>query len=78
MCKVLAELNIYLISLSDTIRHQVLSVLARRYDAFAVDDDDVGYTTLIEHRIETGKSLLFRKKARPVPYELRIFIERAR
>ena len=76
LCKMLAELKIDLISVSDAIRHQLVSVLARRLDAFAVDDDDVGHTTLIEHRIETGNSLPFRQRARPVPYARRIFIER--
>ena len=53
LCKVLAELKIDLISVSDAIRHQLVSVLARRLVALAVDDDDVGHTTLNEHRIET-------------------------
>ena len=48
LCKVLAELKIDLISVSEAIRHQLVSVLARRLDAFAVDDDDVGHTTLID------------------------------
>ena len=47
LCKVLAELKIDLISVSDSIRHQLFSVLARLLDAFAVDDYDVGHTTLI-------------------------------
>ena len=75
LCKVLAELKIELISVSDAIRHQFVSVLARRLDAFAVDDDNVGQTTLFEHRIETGNRLPFRQKGRPVPYAHRIFIE---
>ena len=72
----MAELKIDLISVSDAIRHQLVSVLARRLDAFAVDDDNVGQTTLFEHRIETGNRLPFRQKGRPVPYARRIFIER--
>ena len=31
---------------------------------------------MIEHRIETGNSIPFRQRARPVPYARRIFIER--
>ena len=57
LCKVLTELKIDLISVSDSILHELVSVWARRLDASAGDDDDVGYTTLIEHRIETGNSL---------------------
>ena len=77
LCKVLAEVKIDFIPVSHSIRHQVVSVLARRLDSFAVDDDDGGHTTLIEHRIETGNSLPFRQRARPVPYARRIFIESA-
>ena len=71
-----AELKIDLISVSDAIKHQLVSGLARRLDAFAVDDEDVGHTTLIDLRIETGNSLPFRQTARPVPYAPRIFTER--
>ena len=53
-----------------------MSVLLRRIDAFAVDADDVGHTTLSEHRIETGNSLHFRQRARLLPYARRILIER--
>ena len=63
-----------MISLSYAILDQLVSVLARQLNAFAVDDDDVGHTTLIEHRIETG--IPFRQRARPLPYAGRIFIER--
>ena len=51
LSKVLAELKIDMISVRDSIRHQLVSVLARRLDAFAGVDDDVWYTTLIEHGI---------------------------
>ena len=42
-----------------------------------LDDDDVGYMTLIENRIETSNQVPFRQKDRPVPYARRNFIERA-
>ena len=77
LCKVLAEKKFVLICVSDSIRHQLMSVLARRLDAFAADDDDVGYTTVREHRIETRNSLPFRQKNRPARYARRNFIERA-
>ena len=41
LCNVLAEQKIELISVSDTIRHQVVRFFARRLDGFAVDDEDV-------------------------------------
>ena len=61
-CKLLAELKSEMISLSDSIRHQLESVLARRLESVAVDGDDVGHTTWIKHRIETGNRLLFIEK----------------
>ena len=74
-CNWRAELKIDQISFRDSIRHQVLSVLARLLDAVALDhDDDVG-RTLIENLFETGNHLPFRQKARPLPYAPRSFIE---
>ena len=72
----LAELKIVLISVSDSIPHQVVSVLARLLYAFAADDDAVARTILSEHHIEASNSLPFRQKARPVPYAPPIFTER--
>ena len=74
---VLAELKIQLMSVGDSHRHQVISVSSRGLDAVAVEDDKVEHPTQSEHRIETGKRLNFRNTARPLPSELRIFIERA-
>ena len=76
LCNMMGELKIDLISVSDSILHELVSVWARRLDASAGDDDDVGYTTLIEHRIETGNSPPFRQQARPIPYLGHIFIDR--
>ena len=42
LCNLLAELKIDLISVRSSIRHQVMSILARGLDAGAVDDDDTG------------------------------------
>ena len=57
--KVQAELKIDLISVKDSIQHQLVGVLARLLDAFAVDDEDVGHTTLIEYQIEAGNRIPF-------------------
>ena len=77
LCIVLAELKINLISVSDSILHQLVCVLAGRLDAFPVADDAEGHTALIEHRIERVDSLPLRQRARQVPYALHIFIETA-
>ena len=72
----IAELNIKIISISESIRYQLVSVLVRRLDAFAVEDDYLGHIPLKEDRFETGNGIYFRQRARPVPYARRIFIER--
>ena len=43
-----------------------------------MDDEEVGHSTLIEHRFVTGNSLPFRQIDRTVRYLRRIFIERAK
>ena len=40
LCNVLSKRKIDLVCVGDSIRHQLLSVLARLLDAFAGDDDD--------------------------------------
>ena len=45
LCKVLEELKIDWISVRDAIKNQLVSVLARGHEAFAVEDDDVRHTT---------------------------------
>ena len=72
----LEELKMDLTFVSDLIRQQLLSVLSRGLNTVAFDDDDVGHTTLSDHRIEAGNSRQFRDAARPGPYAHRIFIER--
>ena len=49
LCKVLAEMKIDLISLSESIPQQLMKVLSLLLDGFAVADDDMWYTTLKEH-----------------------------
>ena len=65
----LAELNIDLLSVIESIPHQLLSSLPPELDELVREDDDLGYTTLIEHhsiptmrerRIYHGLVLLFK------------------
>ena len=70
------ELKIEMISVSESIRHQLLSVLARSHHTLAVADDEPGQKTLIEHSIETGHRPPFSQKART--YRVRVdFLSRA-
>lgn len=51
-------------------------MLSRGIAAFALDDDDIGHTTLIEHLIETGSSHPAKEKTRPIPYARWRFVEK--
>ena len=76
MWNVLEELKIKLITASESIQHQRFIVWARGLDAFIVEDEDVRYTILIAHRIQTGSPQHVKQQALPVPYSRRIFIDR--
>ena len=73
--RLLQELNIDSVGAPDAVKHDVIEIVSRRVDAFALDDNDIGHTTLVEHRIETGNSIRFRQGARPIPYARRKFVE---
>ena len=76
LCKFMAEMKIEMNAVSDSIGHQLFSVLARGLRGFAVDHNAFGHSSLSEHRIETGNSLAYRQRARRGRYARRNFIER--
>ena len=57
------------------MKHDVIEIGSRRVDAFALDDNDIGHTTLVDHRIDTANSIPLRERARPIPYARRKFVE---
>ena len=46
----------------------VIAILRRRRGAFAIDNNDIGHTTLSEEWIGTTNNLPFKKRSRPIPY----------
>ena len=72
---VLIDLKLNEIELAPELKHELISVIERRLDAFATNDDDVGKTNLIEHKIETGTSTPFKVRGRIVPFASREFVE---
>ena len=74
--KVLGELKINDLTVSAKLKHSLVALVDRCLDAFAADDDDIGYTTLVEHAINTGDAPPFREKLRPLPISRRDFCEK--
>ena len=58
----LEELNVDSVVATDAVNHNVIAIVSRRVDAFALDDNDIGHTTFVEHRIETRTSSPFRER----------------
>ena len=73
--RLLLELNIDNVAAADAAMHGLIATVIRWIGALAVDDNDIGNSTLIEHRIETGSSLPFKQKSRPIPSARRKFRE---
>ena len=59
----------------DAVKQDVIEIVSRRVDAFALDDIDIGQTTVVEDRNETGNSITFSERARPIPNARRKFVE---
>ena len=74
--KVLKELKVTDLDVDPAYKHSLVAVIDRGLDAFAATDDDVGSTTLTAHKIDTGNSVPFREKLRPLPWSRREFVDR--
>ena len=69
--KVLMELKITEAHASEETKRKLIAVIDENLDAFAENDDDLGKTDLVEHRIITDGSPAIRLKARQIPYAAR-------
>ncbi|KAK6013646.1 hypothetical protein OSTOST_21035 [Ostertagia ostertagi] len=57
--------------------NEAVEDLVKRYaHAFAVSEQELTQTTLVEHSIETGDAMPIRQKARPVPLGTRVELRR--
>ena len=65
------ELNIDILVGPDAGKQNVIEIEMKRRQAFALDDNDIGQTTLAEHGIETGNPIPFSQRDRPIPYARR-------
>ena len=75
MQTVIQELKISEINIPKAQKHRLIGIINKNLEAFALDDDDLGCTDLIEHPIDVGANLPFKEKRRPTPYAAREFVQ---
>ena len=71
----LKELKIDSVVAPDAVKQEVIAIVSADINAFVLGYNDIADTTLVEHWIEKGKSLPFRLRAHPIPYNGRRFLE---
>ena len=75
LVKVLDELKISEMDISDERKHKLVEIVDECLDAFAADDDEVGQTDLVSHKINTQDNPPFQQKLRQVPDALRVWLK---
>ena len=73
--KVMSELHISELKVSEEMKKAIVDIVKRRLDAFAATPTDLGRTKIIEHRIKTGEAQPFKHKLRAVPFSRCKFLE---
>ena len=73
---VLNELHVSELHVAEPLKHSLIAVIDRCLDAFAENDDDVGFTNLVEHRIDSGDAKPIRQKLRPLAFHRRSFVDK--
>ena len=51
-------------------------IVEENLEAFAEDEDDLGHTDLVQHKIVINEPMPFRHKTRPVPFHRRADVEK--
>ena len=69
--KLQSELNIDSIALSPNEHYQLVSLVTEFADLFALDSCELGRTSLVTHRIDTGDSPPIKQPPRRLPFALR-------
>ena len=74
--KVLADLKVASLPISEEMRKKLVQVVSDSLDAFAASATDLGRTSVVVHRIKTtGEAKPVRHKLRAIPYARRQFLE---
>uniref|UniRef100_A0A914Y9I7 CCHC-type domain-containing protein n=1 Tax=Panagrolaimus superbus TaxID=310955 RepID=A0A914Y9I7_9BILA len=69
--KLKEQLNLQTTGLSAEGKLQLVELLEKYHEAFAVTDDEFGLTNVTEHSIDTGDARPIKQPARPVPIPLK-------
>ena len=70
-CKLCAALRMDKTPLTLEQRDQMVAMLLKYHNTFALDESELGMTHCTQHRIETGDSAPIRQYARRIPYSMR-------
>ena len=74
--KVLGDLKVATLPISEDMRKKLVQVVSDSLDAFAASATDLGRTLVVVHRIKTaGEAKPVRHKLRAIPYARRQFLE---
>ncbi|XP_064631689.1 uncharacterized protein LOC135489979 [Lineus longissimus] len=73
--KVLEKLEIEDINLTGTQRATLISLIEEYQDIFSMDDLDIGHTTVVEHRIDTGDAIPIKQRPRRVSPHQQCFVD---
>lgn len=61
---------------SEALNEHLMCLVKRYADVFAVSEQELSQTALVEHTIETGDASPIRQKARPIPLATRVELRR--
>ena len=75
LSNVITELKINDLDISSELKHRLVGIIDRCLDAFAANDNDLGFCDIVEHEINTGDATPIREKLRPVPFHRRPFVD---
>ena len=74
--EIITKLNIEATVLSETGKASLEHLVTQYSDIFSKNEADIGKTTMLEHRIETGDAAPVRQSPRRIPMRLREEVER--
>ena len=73
--KLLEKLEIDQIDLTGQQRAKLIALIEEYQDIFSMEDLDIGHTTVVEHRIETGDAVPIKQRPRRVPPHQQRFVD---
>ncbi len=59
---ILSELKVSELKINNTTKQKLIKIVSENLNAFAASDDDLGHTTVCQHKINTGDKPPFRER----------------